>query len=806
MKSIAYDLRYALRTMLRSPGFFAAALLTLGIGTGANATVFSFINALLLRPVPGVADPSSLVSVYTSDYSSGPFAESSYPDYLTLKQDATAFAGLTAYDEGTALLRAGNAVERVRQMSVAPDFFDLLGVRAAVGRTLSVADFNRGAPGVVLADGFWKRVFASNPAAVGRSVTVDGVPHTIVGVAPPRFTGLSIHSFDIWVPLPESVAATAERGDRAINVIGRLRDDADLDAARTQVSAIAARLAKDYPDSNRGTLRSPDTPRPITVVAHTRIHPSFRAQVSAFGGVLMGAVLLVLLIACANVASLVLARAAARRREVAIRLALGAGRWRVAQQMLTESLVLAAGGCGVGILFALWTADVLPSFFPAEQAELLQASVDMRVFAYTATLSLLAAVVFGMAPALQAFRTSSAGSLRASAGNATSRRGGRLRRSLIVAQIALATVLLVSAGLLVRSLLNSLSADLGFRARDALLATVELPDDPTGETSLAYFRAALERVRALPGVESATLTSALPLTRTSRRGFRIEGYQLREGEDREFPYFVVDRAYFETFQVELLEGRTFDERDTARGARVAVINGLFADRYFGGRAIGGRITDSTGTRLDVIGVVRTGKYRTVQETVPMVYYALDQAPQDRMSLVARTNGDPMAVARAVRAALTSVSPDAAVYGVRSLDAHVSEALGGERLTASLVAVCGAIALILALVGVYGVVSYAVGSRTREIGLRVALGAAPAAIVQLVLSEGMRVLAAGLLIGLATAGIAAKTLQTMLYGVEPLDAATFLGVIGALAAATVLAAALPARRALALDPMIALRDE
>ena len=806
MTSVIHDLRYAMRNALRAPGFFLAALLTLGIGTGANATVFSFINALLLRPVPGVPDPSSLVAVYTSDFSSGPYGDTSYPDYLTLKQASSALRGLAAYTEGSALIRAGATVERVRRMTVSPEFFELLGVRASIGRLLQTADFNRGAPGVVIGDGFWRRALDGDPAVLGRAIVIDDVTHTVVGVAPPAFTGLTIAGFDLWLPLAETVMDSG-RGDRGLSVVGRLADGASVEEANAQVTALAARLARDYPQTNRGTLQNPESPRPMLVVPHTRMPAAFRGQVMALGGVLMGAVLLVLLIACANVASLMLARATSRRREVAIRLSIGAGRGRVAQQMLTESLLLGAGGCVVGVLFSLWTADVLPSFFPPEQALLLDAAVDARVFAYTAAVSLVAALLFGMAPAIQAFRTPSTASLRPSAGEVTARGGGRLRRALIAAQIALATVLLVSSGLLVQSLVNTLSADLGFAARHALLASVELPGSSAPpDRSLAIFESALARVRAVPGVEAATVTTALPLNRTSRRGFRIDGYVPRPGEDREFPYFVVDHTYFRTLQIDVLEGRAFDARDDLRAERVVMVNALFAQRYFAGHAVGKRITDSRGRSLAVVGVVTTGKYRTVHEAVPTVYYPFAQAPETTMSMVVRTAGDPMLNAAAVRAAILEANPDAAVYRVRSLDAHVAEALGGERLTAALVSTCGIVALILAVIGVYGVVSYAVGTRIREIGLRVALGAAPRAIVRLVLREGFRVLATGLVGGLAIAAVAAKALQSLLYGVTPLDGATFTVVVGALAVATVLAAALPARRALAVDPMVALRHE
>lgn len=806
MRSVLYDLRYATRNLVRSPGFVGAALLTLAIGTGANATVFSFVNALLLRPVPGVADPSSLVSIYTSDFSSGPFGDSSYADYLTLKADVAEMADLAAYTQGAGLLRVGDAVERVRRMGVSPEFFDLLGVKAVAGRMLGSDDFSVGAGGAVISHALWRRTFAADPTVAGRTVTVDGDDYTIVGVAPESFTGLSIFSFDMWVPLAESISARTERGDRGLDVIGRLRDGVGIAALNGQLTATAARLAREYPDSNLGTLKNPGDPRAMVAMVHTRMHPSFRTQVAAISAVMMGAVLLVLLISCANVASLVLARATRRTREVAIRLAVGASRVRVAQQMLTESLLLGAAGCLAGVFVAMWTADLLPSFFPAEQARLLDAAVDVRVFGYTAAISAVAALLFGMAPALQAFRTPSTASLRATSGEAAARGGGRLRRSLIAAQVALATVLLVAAGLLVQTLVNSLRADLGFRMRDALLVRVELPDDPQWEKSLEHFRAMLDRVRALPGVERATLTSALPLAQTSRRGFRMEGYELRPGEDREFPFLVVETSYFDTLGVDVLEGRTFDARDNRRGARVAVVNALFAERYYQGHAVGRRLTDSRGTVMEVIGVVRTGPYRTVQETVPIVYYPLEQASPASMSLVVRTAGDPMRLSGAVRTSVLAESPGAAVFGIRALEAHVAEALGGERVIASLVATCGGLALLLALVGVYGVLSYAVGARTREIGLRVALGAAPAAIVRLVLGEGLGVLATGLVLGLAGAAIVAKLLQNMLVGVSAFDVSTFLMVAGLLTVATILAASLPARRALSVDPVVSLRHE
>ena len=809
MDALLQDLKYAVRGFLKAPGFTAVALLTLALGTGANATVFSFVNALLLRPAPVVADPSRVVAVYTSDFSSGPYGDSSYLDYLSVREEATAFASLAAYREGApVLLKHGDSIERLREMNVSPELFSVLGLRAAQGRLLGDADAVPGTAVAVISHGLWHRMFGADPSVVGRDVTLNGRRVSIVGIAPEGFEGLNLGAaFDVFTPLDTRLLT--DRGSRLLSVVGRLRPDAELSQAQAQVAAIAERLGSAYPESNRGTLANPDRARPMVALRHTRLHPSFReGQAGLISVILLGAVLVVLLIACANVANLLLARASARSREMAIRLALGAGRRRLITQMITESALLGMAGGALGLLFALWTADVLPSFFPAEQARLLDASIDGRVFLYTAVISLAASLLFGCAPAFQALRPSAASVLRGDAGRVSDPRGGaRVRSILVVAQVALAMVLLVSAGLLVRSVANALAADLGFATRDAVVATLELPPDRPAERGLQFFEDAVSRVRALPGVTSASLVRTLPLTRGARRTFTVEGYQPQPGEDMELPFNIVEHAYFETMRMPILAGRAFTEADRAQGADVAIVNEVLARRYFGGNAVGRRLLDARNNATVIVGVVPAGKYLTVQgPEVPIVYYPLAQNYTARMTLVASTGADAVGTADEVRRTLASIDRDAAVFRVMTLNAHLAETLGGDRLTAALVASCGGLALLLALVGIYGVVSFAVGRRTREIGVRVALGARPLQIAGLVVGEGLRVLSAGLLIGLAAAAAAARLLESMLYGVGSSDAATFIAVAVALGVVALIAATLPARRALAVNPIAVLRQD
>jgi predicted permease len=813
MESFLQDLRYAIRMLTKSPAVTAIALLTIGVSTGANATVFGFVSALLLRPAPGVADPKSLVAIYTSDYSSGPFGDSSYPDYLSLKEGASAFALLAAEQTGSGIVRNGDRVERLRIGTVSGEYFDVLGVRAATGRLLSADDTKPDAPPVaLLAHGLWLRMFGKDAGMLGARLTIDGRVHTVVGVTADGFTGLEIgQATDVWVPLVPPAASPSERENRGFSLVARLRPEASLRQAQAQVASIAVQLGRAYPQTNLGTLQSPTEPRPMIALQHSRMPPEVRPMVRAVGAILLGAVGLVLIIACANVASLLVSRTIARDREMAIRLALGAGRFRLVRQLLTESLLLGLSGGFCGLLLSLWTSDVLPSFFPAEQAAMLETSVDLRMVLFVAALSVASSLLFGLAPALHASASTAAtaslrsGISRTSEGRAAS----RLRRMLVAAQVAAAAVLLVCSALLVQSLAHSLTADPGFGTREGVVAAVEVPRDFSPAKGHTYYATLLERVRSLSGVQEAALVQTLPLSRGARRGFRIEGYQRKPGEDMELVVNTVSDRYFETMQIPLRAGRTFDSRDRSDGARVAIVNDLLARRFFAGDAVGRRLTDSGGRSLEIVGVVQSHKYLTVQEpAVPVVYYPLAQEYTPFTRVIARVDRNPLGMIDPVRKEIAAVSNEVPVFRVIPLSAHLGESTAADRLTTSLVALCGGMALLLAIIGVYGVVAYAVVRRSSEIGIRVALGARPRDVARLILGEGLGVTGIGLGLGLVGAALAARALGslTMLYGVTAWDPSTFVTVPLLLMAAALLAAGPPVRRALRLDPNIVLRHE
>ena len=812
MDAFLQDVRYALRMIAKSPGVTAIALVTIGVATGANATVFGFVSTLLLRPAPGVADPGSLVAVYTSDFSSGPYGGSSYPDYLSLRSEATAFAQAAAHDTNpTGVVQIGDRVERVAIAAVTGEYFDLLGVSPALGRVLTAWDGDpAAAPAAVIGHRFWTGTLGRDPEIVGRTLTTNGRAYTIVGVLPEQFVGLDLgDAVQVWMPLIPPPSTPSSRGDRGLAVVARLRDGVSLREAQTQVSALAERLARAYPETNRGTLQAPDAARPMFVLAHSRLPPELRPVMAAIGAVLVGAVALVLVIACANVAGLLVSRAITRDREMAVRLALGAGRWRLIRQLLTESLLLGLGGGGCGLLLALWTADFLPSYFPAEQAQMLSTSVDVRTVVFIAAISIASSLFFGLAPALQA-SGASALSLRAAGGQGSEgRRGTRLRRMLVAGQVAAAVVLLVSSGLLVRSLANALNADLGFATRDAVVLTMQLPEMMPDAHGQQYYTSVLERVRGLAGVRAAGLARDLPLSRSSRRRFAVQGYEPRLNEDMELVINVVSPGYFEAMQIPVRAGRAFDARDGGGSAPVVIVNDILAARFFAGDALGKHVTEGSGRSLEVVGVVQSHKYVTVQEPpAATVYYPLAQEHRPRITLAARVAGDPRSMVDSLRRAVTAVDAKVPVYRAMTLAAHLDESLASDRLTASLVTVCGGMALLLATLGVYGVVAYAVVRRAREIGIRVALGARRRDVIGLILREGLSVTAAGMALGLVAAAAAARGLGalTPLYGVGTVDPLTYAAVPGLLVAVALLAALPPTHRALRLDPNIVLRQD
>src|SRR3954469_23821497 len=513
MEKLLQDLRYAVRTLFRTPGWMSMAVVTLAIGTAANAAVFSFVDALLFRPAPAVHPARPLVSVFTSDFSSGPYGTSSYPDFVSFAADTTAFSALAAIDDSTiAPMRTGDDVQRVRVARVSGQYFPLLGLRVIVGRGLAESDMAPSASAAaVISAALWDRAFAGSDSTIGTTVMINGRSYSIVGIAPRRFVGTDAgNPLDVWVLLTTAAASPGERANRNFDVIGQLRDGVSITTAQSQLDALATRLAREYPETNKGTLSRPSEPRPFLVAATTRISPAVRGQVVMLGTVLMGGVGLVLLLACANVASLLLSRTTTRAREIAVRRALGAGGSRLLRQMLTESAVIAAASAVVGLIFAAWTADILPSFFPPEIAAALDATPGWRVAVFAIGLAAVSALLVGVMPPGRAIRPPLAASLRGAAGDVTERSASRSRTVLVVAQVAIACVLLVTASLLAQSVVNQRHADYGFRTRQALLATVELPAPLDAAAGRTFYGEAAARVSSLPGVERAAWARTLP--------------------------------------------------------------------------------------------------------------------------------------------------------------------------------------------------------------------------------------------------------------------------------------------------------
>jgi putative ABC transport system permease protein len=810
MRGILRDLRHGIRVLRRAPVLSLTAVITIGIGAGANATVASFIDALLFRAPPGVIDSSRVVSIYSSDYSGGPYGSTSIPDYLSMVAETDAFSGIAASDDDPGVIvTVGSNVERVSRSSVTTNFFDVLGLRPVIGRFFVSSDGAAGAqPVAVIGHAFWRRLFNGHSSALGATLSFNGITYTVVGVAPERFDGLDLaRAREIWTTIDTAGTDSAARGDRGLAVIARLRPDADRAQSQLQLRALADRLGRDFPATNLGTLEHPDRARPFTVTPYTRIGAQFRAQVTTISGLLIAASLLVLVIAAANVGNLLLARSTTRQRELSIRIAVGARRGEIVRQLLFESLTLGVAGAMVGVVLALWTAGVLPSFFPAEQVRLLQASVDIRVLMFCLAASVVASVVFALPPALQALRPATSDVLRREATSASEgRSSGRTRRAFVVVQVALAFVLMVGAGLLTQSLQNSFAADPGFGTRQGAVVSIDLPPDFSPEQGLHYYRKALDRIQSLPGVERAALSHVAPLSRGPRRFFAVPEYSPRAGEDMEFFFNIVSSSYFQALRIPLEAGRYFDDRDQSTATPVVIVNDELARRYLPGGALGRPIRSSSDIELTIVGVVRAGLPADPRSPPqPVVYFPLEQAFNRSVRVIASTTGDPAKVMSSLLATLKTADARVAVFRPTTIAAHFDEALAADRLLTSLVSTCGLFALALAAVGVYGMVAYSVASRIREIGIRVALGASARRVSRMVINEALLLLGRGVLIGGALAAAVTTLAQAMLYEVSALDPVTYLAVPALLVGVGVAAAVVPIRRALKIDPALILRQ-
>jgi predicted permease len=820
---VAFDIRYALRTLRRSPAFTLAAVLTLALGIGANTTIFSVVSAVLLRPPAQVREPERLVQLFTSDYSGPRYGASSYADYLDFREGAAGLSGLAAFAPSPLNFSTGGAASRVWGEEVSDNYFTVLGVAPALGRTFvpDAQGTRRAEPVAVLSYALWQRAFGADSSIVGREVRVNGYPFTVIGVAPEHFQG-SIRGVqaDIWVPYVArgllspgrtvgDGAADMQRGDRGMFVIGRLAPGVALATAQASLDAIARRLHDAYPQYWSDVHGEP---RAVTLVPErdSRVLPQIRGAVIGFFGLLMTVVALMLLICCANVANLLLVRAAGRRREVSVRLALGAGRARLVRQLLTESAVIAILGGVVGLLIAKWATGLLTAFQPPLPVPVeLDISLDGGVLAFTALVAALTGLIAGAAPALGAARLDLVSALKGitSAGGPRRRRPA-LRNVLVVSQVATCVVLLTMAGLLLRSLRAAQNADLGFDPSGIAIFSTELANQGYDEArGRAFYEELLRRVAALPSVRAVSLAENTPLGLDySRRGVGVEGYEPAQGEDMEFGANIVGPGYLGLMRISLERGRDFTETDRAGSLPVAIVNESFARRFWPGEdPIGKRIRIGDSAR-EVVGVAHDSRTRSLDESpAPYFYLPFLQFYQPNMTLEVRTAGDPADMIPAVRREIAALDRDLPVQSGTMEDA-LGLSLLPQRAGATLLGIFSALGLVLASVGLYGVVAYAVAQRTRDLGIRMALGAESSDIYRVVLGHGVKLTLLGLIIGIVAALILARLAQGVLFGVSPTDPITLGSVAAILAVVAFLASFIPARRATRVDPMVALREE
>jgi putative ABC transport system permease protein len=813
------DLRYGARMLMKQPGFALVAVITLALGIGANSAIFSLIDAVLLRPLP-VTQPERLVALTTSDHHDSYPHGLSYLDYEDFSKHNEAFSGVVAYTPLPLSVTSGDRSERAWGVMVSGNYFSMLGVRAVVGRVLQPDDAQPagGQATVVLSHGAWKRRFGADPQVVGRSVTLNGHTFKVVGVAPPEFKGLNpIVVPELWVPLsmhtqliPGSENWLEAREAHVFRVWARLKPGASFEQAQTAVALQAKQLEQTYPATNRGVSVR------LYPQWEARLEPGTGGVMASASGLLMAVAGSVLLIACANIANLLLARSAVRRREMAVRQAVGASRGRLIRQLLTESLLVALLGAVVAALFAFWAADLIGAIKPPSDIPFaLDARLDSRALGFNALIALLAVAIFGLAPALNASKTDLATALKGEEILlARRRRRLNLSRLLVVAQVAISLALLLCAGLFLRTFRNAQKADFGLRSKDVLLASLDLDlNGYDASRGRELYRELITRIRSLPSVKSLSMVNNVPLDfSSSYENVVIEGRELsRENEKIGMISSVVGSDYFATIGTPLLRGRDFMPQDDESRPGVVIINETMARRFWPNEdAIGKgiRLDSRDNPPLEVIGVAKDGKYRNYFEAPqPCLFLPWSQRYRGGMTMVLHTSAEVPTVTAALRREVAALDPNLPLFGMKTMEEHIQgRAMMGPRLAATLLSAFGLIGSLLAAVGLYGLMAYAVTHRTREIGIRMALGARRRDVLKLVIGQGMWLVFVGLMIGLLASLAITRLMESLLFGVSPTDLATF--VVGALSLAFValLACWIPARRAAKVDPMIALRCE
>jgi putative ABC transport system permease protein len=799
MDDLLKDIQYAFRMMLKHRSFTFIAVLAIALGIGANTAIFSVVSGVLLRPLP-YASPDQLVTVLHNG--SSPVAPANYFD---LKQQSKSFATLSASQMWGPNLTGRNQPEQLRGLQLSTDMFHLLGINPVHGRTFTAGEDQPGNDHVVvLSNRLWQRRFGADQNIVGQQITLDGAAYTVIGVMPGefQFAPFWATNTELWVPLNLAARINDRRG-QSLRVFGRLNEGVTREQAQAEISTIFSRLEQQYPESNKGLSLTVDS-------LHEKVVGKTRAALL----ILLGAVGFVLLIACANVANLLMTRATARQKEIALRTALGASRARIASQLLTESVVLALVGGGFGLLLGVFGIKMLVRLGPPELPRMQTIGIDVYVLAFTLLLSVVTGLLFGLAPILQIRKASFNAALKEGGWGSTE--GGRRslgRRSLVVSEVALALMLLIGGGLLVRSFLHLVSVDPGFDAHNVLTARVSLAGSEykTGPQRADFFQRLIEQVRSIPGVESASAINHLPLAGDLwTLGFTIEGRPAPlPGEKQAAAYRVVRPDYFQTMGATLLKGRDFTTHDNDKSPGVVIVNEALARRYWPNEnPIGKRMTVAEDGLREIIGIVKDVRQQEwAAATKPEVYLPHLQAPSPRgMTLVVRRVSNPSLLVGPIQNAVWSIDKNLPVADVMTMDDVVSDAIGPQRFNTILLGLFSAVALILALVGIYGVLSDSVTARTHEIGVRMALGAQASDVLGMILRQGMVLVGIGIGVGLVGAYLVTQLMSTLLYEVSATDRITFVAIPLALAAVALGACYIPARRATKVDPLVALRYE
>jgi predicted permease len=817
------DIRYGLRQLIKHPGFTLVAVLTLAIGIGANTAIFSVVNAVLLKPLPFPA-PEELVAIggvdRTETVSPPKLYSMCYPDFFDFREQNRSFSSMAVYRDRAAALVDEKGAQSVRGQKVSGEFFDVLGIKAMLGRGFTRADEQAGGgPGgykVVISYGFWQRHFDRAEDAIGRVLMLDGRPHTVIGVMPQGFQfPIQTDPIEFYITVAEDASTpdgsspmTEQRGSHSLQGIGRVKAGVPLAQANAELRTIAAALEKKYPETNTKW----------SAVAQP-LRDEMVGDVRTALYVLFGAVACLLLIANANVANLMLARASVRGKEIALRAALGASRGRIIRQLLTESVLLAGLGGLLGLLIAQWGTEALVAAVPQNIPRVSTIRLDGVVLGFTLLLSLGTGIIFGLVPAWQASHVDLNAALKSGTRGAGGVEGKhRVRNALVVIEVALALILLICASLLIQSFARLGRVDTGMRTERLFTARIALPVAayPKPENIIGFFDQLMPRLRAIPGVESVTVVWPLPLSGSNNVStFDIEERPMPEGQQPDSPMRIVGPDYFKTMGIPVRQGRGFEETDQRHSLPVVVVNEQFAQKFFPGQnAVGKRINpgwsigDEKSQMRTIVGVVGNVKHRTLDmEFTPEVYLSSFQIPMDSMSIVARTSvSNPAGITSAVRAELAAMDRNIPLVRVRVFEEYLARALARPRFNAMLLSIFAGTALLLTAIGIYGVMAYSVSQRTSEIGIRIALGAGKRSIFRLVVGQAMTIVAISLVVGLIGAFAATRLLNSLLYGVGASDPMTFVAIVLLVSIVAFVAAWLPARRAMRVDPIIALRAE